>query len=236
MACAGGAVSDFSASFRQGLKDIAPLILAYVPIGLLWGTLAAGKGFSALEAMLMSVFVYAGASQFVAVDMWREPVPVVLLAVTALVVNLRHVLMSASISRHIKTVPKRWRYGLMFILTDESWAMAERRARLAPINLGYLLGTFVPLWPTWFVCSFIGAAVGKSLGDLAAYGLDFAFSAIFLTILMGFWKGPRTGAVIVASGVAAVAAKLWLPGAWYIMAGGVAGVVVGALFHAEAEI
>ena len=209
--------------------------MAYFPIGLLWGTLAAGKGFSALEAMLMSVFVYAGASQFVAVDMWAEPVPIVLLTVTTLVVNLRHVLMSASISRHIANVPQGWRYPLMFILTDESWAMAERRALQAPLDLGYLIGTFLPLWPTWFLCSFIGAAVGKSLGDPAAFGLDFAFSAIFLTILMGFWKGPRTGAVIIASGLAAVAAKLWLPGAWFIMAGGVAGVLVAALFHTETE-
>ena len=210
-------------------------MVAYVPIGLLWGTLAAGKGFSALEAMLMSVFVYAGASQFVAVDMWAEPVPILLLALTTLVVNLRHVLMSASLSRHIGSVPTGWKYATMFVLTDESWAMAERQAQRAPLNLGYLLGTFLPLWPTWFLSSFIGAAVGKSLGDPAAFGLDFAFSAIFLTILMGFWKGQRTGAVIIASGLAAVAAKLWLPGAWFIMAGGVAGVLVAAFFHTEAE-
>lgn len=209
------------------------MMVAYVPIGLLWGTLAAGKGFSALEAMLMSIFVYAGASQFVAVDMWREPVPLVLLIATTLVVNLRHVLMSASLSRHIGTVPNGWRYALMYILTDEGWAIAERRALKGPLDLGFLLGSFLPLWPTWFLCSFIGATVGNSLGDPAAYGLDFAFSAIFLTILMGFWKGPRTGTVIVASGIAAVVTKLLLPGAWYIMAGGVAGVAVAALLHTE---
>ena len=211
------------------------MMVAYVPIGLLWGTLAAGKGFSALEAMLMSIFVYAGASQFVAVDMWREPVPLVLLIATTLVVNLRHVLMSASLSRHIGTVPNGWRYALMYILTDEGWAIAERRALKGPLDLGFLLGSFLPLWPTWFLCSFIGATVGNSLGDPAVYGLDFAFSAIFLTILMGFWKGPRTGAVIIASGIAAVMAKLWLPGAWYIMAGGVAGVAVAALLHTDDE-
>ena len=222
-------------SFRQGLKDIAPVMVAYVPIGLLWGTLAAGKGFSALAAMLMSVFVYAGASQFVAVDMWVQPLPVLVLTLTTLVVNLRHVLMSASISRHIKSVPVGWRYALMFILTDESWAMAERRALRAPLDLGYMVGSSLPLWPTWFLCSFIGAAVGNKLGAPVAYGLDFAFSAIFLTIIMGFWKGPRTGAVIIASGAAAVGAKLALSGAWYIMAGGVVGVIVASLLHSEAD-
>ncbi len=210
-------------------------MVAYVPIGLLWGTLAAGKGFSALAAMLMSVFVYAGASQFVAVDMWVQPLPVLVLTLTTLVVNLRHVLMSASISRHITAVPKGWRYTLMFILTDESWAMAERRALRAPLDLGYMVGSSLPLWPTWFLCSFIGAAVGNRLGAPETYGLDFAFSAIFLSIIMGFWKGPRTGAVIIASGAAAVGTKLVLSGAWYIMAGGVVGVIVASLLHSEAD-
>ena len=210
-------------------------MVAYVPIGLLWGTLAAGKGFSALEAMLTSVFVYAGAAQFVAVDMWREPLPIFLLIATTLVVNLRHVLMSASLSRHISNIDARWRIALMYIMTDESWAITERRAQSNVIDLGYVLGTFLPLWPTWFLCSFIGAVVGNSLGDPAVYGLDFAFSAIFITIIMGFWKGPRTAAVIVASGTAAVVAKLFLPGAWYIMAGGVAGVLIAAIMHSEAE-
>ena len=177
-------MSAYSATFRQGLRDIAPVIIAYIPIGLLWGTLAAGKGFSPLEALLTSVFVYAGAAQFVAVDMWVQPVPVVLLTITALVVNLRHLLMSASLSRHLSPVSRGWRYALMYILTDESWAIAERRARSAPLDLGYMLGSALPIWPTWFFCSFIGAAVGNRLGAPAAYGLDFAFSAIFILSLI----------------------------------------------------
>ena len=227
--------SDFLSSFHQGFKDISPVIVAYIPIGLLWGTLAAGKGFSALEAMLTSALVYAGASQFVALDMWSYPAPVLLLTLTALVANLRHFLMSASLSRHVGGIPKRWRYALIYIMTDESWAMAERRAQREPLSLGYVLGSSVFLWPTWFLTSAIGAALGKSLGDPAAFGLDFAFSAIFITILMGFWKGPRTGAVIVASGLAAAAAKFWLPGAWFIMAGGIAGVAVAAALYKEGE-
>lgn len=210
--------------------------MAYVPIGLLWGTVAAGKGFSALEALLTSVLVYAGASQFVAVDMWREPVPIFILIATTLVVNLRHVLMSASLSRHISTISGSWRVALMYLLTDECWAINERRAQTEMIDLGYILGTFLPLWPTWFLCSFIGAFVGNSLGDPAVYGLNFAFSAIFLTIIMGFWKGPRTAGVILASGLFAVAAKLFLPGAWYIMVGGVAGVLIAAMMHSEDEV
>ncbi len=124
---------------------------------------------------------------------------------------------------------------MIYILTDESWAMAERRAQSGPLSFGYMLGSSIFLWPTWFLTSAIGAALGQSLGDPAAFGLDFAFSAIFITILMGFWKGPRTGMVIIASGLAAVAAKFWLPGAWFIMAGGIAGVAVAAALYKEGE-
>ncbi len=74
---------------------------------------------------------------------------------------------------------------------------------------------------------------GRSLGDPAAFGLDFAFSALFIAILMGFWKGPVTAAVLAVSGVVAAVVKLSIPGAWYIVAGGVAGAVCAALLHRE---
>ena len=87
--------------FRQGLFEVLPILVAATPIGLLWGTLAAGKGLSAFETWLMSASIFAGAAQFVAIEVWRDPVPWVLLTVTALIVNVRHVLMGTSLSRHI---------------------------------------------------------------------------------------------------------------------------------------
>ena len=77
--------------FRQGAFEILPVLFAATPIGLLWGTFAAGKGLSPLEAGLMSGSVFAGAAQFVALEVWRDPVPWILLTVTAFIVNIRHV-------------------------------------------------------------------------------------------------------------------------------------------------
>ena len=77
---------SFSArEFRQGLVEVLPIVVAATPIGLLWGTLAAGKGLSAFETWLMSASVFAGAAQFVAIEVWRDPVPWLLLTVTALI-------------------------------------------------------------------------------------------------------------------------------------------------------
>jgi len=183
----------------------------------------------------MSAIVYTGASQFVAIDMWREPLPIILLVVTTLGVSMRHVLMSASIARHLSPIKKAWHPFIIYFLTDEAWAIAERRALVRPLTLGYFLGVAVPLWPTWFLSSALGAFLGKALGDPAVIGLDFAFAAMFIAILVGFWKGPRTGAVIAASAIAAVLGKLNLPGPWFIMLGGITGVVVAVLVHEERE-
>ena len=220
---------------RQGLFDIAPVLIAVVPIGLLWGTLAAGKGLSVIEALLMSCLVFAGASQFVALEIWTAPVPVLLLAFTAFIVNIRHVLMSASISRHIPSIPRKLHPLVAYFLVDESWALGEKRALSQPLTLAYFLGSSMPLWICWQSSTVAGAWLGRSVGDPAAFGIDFAFSAMFIAILMGFWKGSRTGAVLAVAGVCAALAKLWVPGAWYIVIGGIAGALCAAALYSETE-
>lgn len=215
--------------FLSGLAQVAPVVAAYVPIGLLWGTLAAAKGISPLEAVMMSVIVFAGSAQFVAVDMWKDPVPVLLLTFTALVINVRHVLMSASLSRHIGLIPRTLHPLVAYFLVDESWALAERRVLETPLTLAYYLGITVPLAATWWISTGIGAILGRTLGDPSALGLDFAFSAMFIAILMGFWKGPSTAGVLVASGSVAAGTYLALEGPWYIVAGGLAGTLYAYL-------
>jgi 4-azaleucine resistance transporter AzlC len=217
--------------FLDGVADLAPVLVAVVPIGLLWGTLASAKGLSLLEAMLMSVLVFAGAAQFVAVEMWQEPAPVLLLVLAALIVNIRHVLMSASVSRHIGKIPRRLHPLVAYLLVDESWALTERRALKRPVTLAYYLGVTLPMAVSWYVSTGVGALLGRSLGDPAAIGLDFAFSALFVSILMGFWKGRRTAGVLAASGGVAAATYLAIDGPWYIMAGGLAGALAAALSY-----
>jgi 4-azaleucine resistance transporter AzlC len=231
--CVTPTAKSFTAEFRAGFIDMAPMLLAYAPVAMLWGASAAGKGFSVLEAFLMSALVYAGASQFVAIDMWREPLPIFLMIITIFIVNLRHMLYAASISRHMGQIKSSLHPFLIYVLTDEAWAIAERRALQGPLSLGYYVGVAVPLWPTWFIFSAIGAFLGKALGDTAVIGLDFAFAAMFISILMGFWKGPRTGGVVAVSGLVAVVAKFYISGGWYILLGGLAGVVAAALLYSE---
>ncbi|MFT3987090.1 AzlC family ABC transporter permease [Aestuariivirga sp.] len=222
-----------SREFLSGVGVIAPVLVAAIPIGLLWGTLAAGKGLSPAEALLTSALVFAGAAQFVALELWKDPAPILLLTFTALIVNVRHVLMSASLARHLKTIPQRFYPLMAFLLVDESWALSERRVLKQPITLAYYLGLSLPMFAAWCLSTLVGSVVGRSIGDPAIYGIDFAFSALFIAILMGFWKGPRTAAVLAVSGVVAALTKLWLGGAAFIVAGGIAGALCAALLAEE---
>jgi 4-azaleucine resistance transporter AzlC len=215
--------------FRRGLADVWPMMLAYAPIAALWGAVAASKGMSTLDALAMSVIVYSGAAQFVYLDLMHTAMPVWLLVFTIFTVGLRHVLMSASISRHIGGFSRAQASGLLFWLTDEAWAIMERRALSEPITPMYFFGVAFPIWPTWFLFSAVGAMVGSVFGDGTVIGLDFAFAALFISVLAGFWKGPRTGLVLAASAITACVVKSLLPGAWYIIAGGAAGMLMAVL-------
>jgi 4-azaleucine resistance transporter AzlC len=219
--------------FRQGFKDILPMMIAYAPIALLWGTIAASHGLSPLQAWMMSTFVYSGAAQFVSMDLIKSGTPLVLLVFTIATVSLRHVLMSASMSRHIAGIPRGKASLLLFWLTDEAWALMERRALTKAISAAYFAGVAIPLWVVWFGFSVLGAKLGESLGDTTRFGLDFAFAAMFIAVLAGFWKGTRTALVLGVSAAVAVAAQLYISGAWYIILGGLAGMLVSVIGYEE---
>jgi 4-azaleucine resistance transporter AzlC len=219
--------------FQQGLRDISPMMIAYAPIALLWGTIAAGQGLSPFQAWLMSAAVYSGAAQFVSMDLLKSGTPILLLVLTIATVSLRHVLMSASVSRHLSAIPRARTSLLLFWLTDEAWALIERRALERPISSAYFMGVALPLWPTWFVFCTIGAWLGNALGDTNRFGLDFAFAAMFIAVLAGFWKGPQTAMVLIASAITAILAKTYLPGAWYIVLGGMAGMFTAIIGYRE---
>ena len=221
--------------FKRGLKDISPMMVAYAPIALLWGTVAASHGLSPLQAWLMSAIVYSGAAQFVSMDLIKSGTPLLLLVFAIATVSLRHVLMSASVSRHITSIPKGKASLLLFWLTDEAWALIERRALTQKISAAYFAGVGIPLWLTWFSFSALGAKLGESLGDTTRFGLDFAFAAMFIAVLAGFWKGTRTAIILGVSAAVAVAAKLYIPGAWYIILGGLAGMFVAVIGYRESS-
>lgn len=212
-----------------GFLDVLPAAVAAAPFGLLLGAIAASKGLSPLEVALMSGLVFAGGSQFAAVELWVLPAPVLLLTFSTGLINARHLLMGASIARRMERF-RAWQTALaLFVLADEVWAVAERRARLTRLTPGYWLGLGLTLWIVWVSATTLGAAIGGVIGDPRDYGFDFAFTAIFIGLIAGFWRGPASGLVIAASAAAAVIVWWWIGPPWHVAAGAVAG-IAAAMF------
>ena len=228
--------TDDDGGFLNGMRTMTPLIVAVVPIGLVFGSVAATKGLSPLEATLMSALVFAGGSQFVAMDIWSHPASWSAVGAAAILVNIRHVLMSASLERQMQGFSPIGRCIAMLFLADEIWAMAEVRSRLAPLTPSFFAGLVVPFYAAWVLSTLLGAAAGAFLGDPRAVGLDFAFSAVFVVLVIGFWKDRQTGFTLAASAAAALLVHRFVPGVWYIAAGAGAGLAVAAFTDAGDEV
>jgi 4-azaleucine resistance transporter AzlC len=220
---------------KAGLADIAPAAVAAVPIGLLLGAVAAAKGLSAAEVFLMSAMVFAGGAQFAAIEQWVQPVPIVALAFGTLLINARHILMGASLTPKTGAFGTGQRFLGFFAMADENWALSERRAAVARLTPAYYFGMTVLFYANWVVWSTLGAVVGPMMGDPARLGADFAFTALFIGLIAGFWKGRITAAAIIASGVVSALVNVTAGAPWHVPAGALAGIAAAYLLGEPQE-
>ncbi len=183
---------------------MAPLLLAGIPFALIMGTTAAAKGLSPAETGLMSGFVFAGSAQFIAVGLWTHPIPIFVLVATTWMVNLRHLLMSASIGPQMGRFSRRQSYFGLFFLADEIWAVALRRAAEGKLTPAYYFGQSLPFWVSWVFWSTMGNILGSTISDPSRYGFDYAFVAVFLVILFGFCRNRSSLIPIAVSAATAL--------------------------------
>lgn len=217
--------------FALGAYHMLPLLVGVIPFGLLLGALGAEKGFGPFEMALMSATVFAGASQFVAVGLWDEPLPILTIVLTTALVNIRHVLMSAAIGPRLHGFGTGRSVASLFLLCDEVWAMAMQAAAGGRLTPAYYAGLAIPFYLSWIFWSALGTVAGNVIQEPARYGFDFAFTALFLVLIRSLWRGRSSIAPVLASLAAALLAYRYLPGVWYIFAGGIAGTLAGAIFR-----
>lgn len=213
----------------EGVLDIGPAAIAAIPIGLLFGGLAAGKGLSVAEVALMSALVCAGGAQFAILEVWTYPVPVGTIVAATLLINVRHVLMGASLAPKTGAFRLWQRLLTFYALVDETWAFGERRALTRPLTPAYFGAMGATLWLNWVTCSTLGAAAGSFLGDPAAIGADFAFTALFIGIVAALWRGPATAVPVVAAAVAGALVYRVVGTPWHVLGGAAAGIAAAAL-------
>ena len=211
-----------------GARLTLPLAVSVAAYGTVFGVLARRADLSLMESVLMSGLVYAGAAQFVAVELWASGATALALVLTTLLVNLRHLLMGASLREWFGRLPGRRAYGALFFLNDESWALTQAEYDRGLRDAAFLAGSGLALWGAWVGATGVGHLAGSAVGNPTAWGLDFAFAAVFAALLTGMFKGRTDLLPWLTGAVVAVVADRLLPGNWYVLLGGLAGCLVGA--------
>ncbi|NVJ90961.1 MAG: AzlC family ABC transporter permease [Methylocystaceae bacterium] len=222
--------------FQLGALRIMPIALSCIPFGMALGALAVQKGFSPLEIVLMGMTVFAGAAQFIAVDIWSDTISPLTLVGIVVMVNLRLVLMSISIAPALRARKSFATYFVLHFMTDEVWAICMQRRSEKALSLSFFLGAGLTLFLVWAISSYSGAMIGTVMEDPTTYGIDFAGTAVFLTLLCGFWEGCKISLLpwLIAAVVAVLAYKL-IDGPWYILCGAISAMVVRAMQYQERE-
>jgi 4-azaleucine resistance transporter AzlC len=220
-----------------GMRDTLPMVAGSLPFGIIFGALAANAGLSPFGAQAMSLFVFAGSAQFIAVGLVAQNVSALFIVVTTFVVNLRHALYSAALAPYLRQVKARWLPLLGFTLTDETFVIVSKRFEergAVPYGQWYFFGSSAVMYTDWQLCTLAGIVVGKTIPNPQASGLDFAATVTFTGMVVSMVRSLSTGlAVIVAGAVAMIANPLpnRLGLMLAAMAGAVAGVIGKSLFR-----
>ena len=205
---------------------IAPALIAF---GLAVGVLAFSKGLTAFEIALMSAWVYAGTAQMASLQVWAEPVPLLVLVLTVLAMNARYVLLSAALRPPFGALPAWQIYPGLAIFGDGNWALTMRDVNERRPDAGFLLGSGLVMYLPWIGATVAGHLFGQVLGDPRRLGLDFMLAALFATMAVGFFRVARSVAPLIVAIVVAVVVQKLIDGPWYLFVGALAGSLTGAL-------
>ena len=228
---------DRRADFLAGVRIGIPVWIAVVPVGLLFGAVAAQNDLTIMDAVLASATVYAGASQLVAVELYGQSVPAWAIVLSVFAVNFRHVLYSAASAAVFARYRSLARWVGFHLLIDPQFALMEaRRERGRPVSAAWYFGLGLPIYLQWIALAAIGAAFGRLIENPAAYGFDVILPIYFAALVMGFRARRNWLPVVLASGAVSIVVfhlpSLGSP--WHVSAGGIAGILTAALLPPRA--
>ena len=202
--------------FRDGARAALPIVLGYLPVGMAFGVLARQAGLPPLEITLMSLFVYAGASQFIAVEMVSRGIGGWPILLTTFLVNFRHFLMSSSLFLYFSNHSLRTLGLLSAQLTDESFALAMSDTSKIVNRPLYLFGLQATAQFAWVGGSLLGGLFA-GLIDPQGFGLVFALPGLFICLLTLQVKSRPHFWVVIVAGISSLLLKGVLPGNWYVV-------------------
>lgn len=212
---------------KRGVIAILPLAAGVAVYGFAFGLLAAQAGFAWWGVALMSSIVHAGSSQIVAVEQFAGTSAVLGAALAGAALNLRYIGIVASLSETLSGLSLWVKLLAIHLTGDENWALTmAARAKDPQIGAGFLIGSGAVMITVWTVSTTLGALAGAALPDLEQFGLGFAFTAAFIAMARGLWRGPAQITPWAASFLVTLCAvTLGTPKAYAIVAGAVCGLM-----------
>ncbi|HEY7850201.1 MAG TPA: AzlC family ABC transporter permease [Ktedonobacterales bacterium] len=211
-----------------GARDTLPLLPGTVPFGLIYGATALTVGIPAWLTQMMSIVVFAGSAQFAIVLLVAGGASAVVLVLTAAILNLRHLLYSASLGPPLRDAPRGWRLALSYLLVDEVYGVVIGRMLSLPMRqrLRYMLGSGLTLWIAWQISTLVGILIGARIP--ASWSLDFAATLTFIALLTPLLRDRALIGAALAAGIVA-ALTLGAPLKLGLVAAAIAGIGVGML-------
>ena len=210
-----------------GLRAEIPLLVGVFPFGLIYGALAISAGLTPAAAQMMSSIVFAGSSQFIATQLVHESTPGLVIVLTIAVVNLRHMLYSASLAPYLSSLPLRWKVLLSYLLTDEAYAptiLRYEQEGVRPSSHWFFLAAGLSLWITWQASTALGILLGSAIP--ASWPLAFALPLTFIAMVVPALKTRPAAAAALSAGVTALLAYN-LPYRLGLILAALAGILVG---------
>ena len=178
-------MSSARSSFISGLKGVLPILIGVIPFGMIYGVLALEAGLSAFQTQAMSLIVFAGSAQFVMAQLFDAQASTVVIVLTAALLNLRHMLYSASVSSYFSHLSYRWRLFLAYFLTDEAYAVAITKFHEGIGEQSYrfyYFGAGFGLWAIWQLSTAAGILIGARIPT--EWSLDFFVALTFIALVV----------------------------------------------------
>jgi predicted branched-subunit amino acid permease len=209
--------------FWRGLRDCAPFVVIVIPFSTLFGVVATDAGLDLFQVVAMSAIVIAGAAQFTALSLMTEHAPVFVVLLASLAVNLRMAMYSAALVPHLGAANLRTRMLMAYVMVDQTYAVSVRTFEAEPDmtlddKIAYYFGCITIICIPWYICTFLGALLGKAIP--AALSPDFAVPVTFIAL---FAPMLRTLPHLVSAFVSVTAAVVFAGVPWNL------GIIIAAL-------
>jgi 4-azaleucine resistance transporter AzlC len=224
-------MNESKKAFLDGVRAEIPLLIGVFPFGMIYGALALNAGLSAFASQMMSSIVFAGSAQFITAQLVQDSAPGFVIILTIAVVNLRHMLYSASLAPYLKHLSTKWKFLLSYLLTDEAYAPTALHYEEKGVTSNghwFLLGAGISLWTIWQVSTALGIFLSTRIPE--ELPLDFALPLTFIAMLVPILKKRPMIAAALSAGATALLAY-HLPFKLGLILAALVGIIVGTVLE-----